>query len=59
MQLWMSFSAKGYYPTGVESISWVDKMDFDASRNTFVLLAIENIPKVRITSVVSVAVSLY
>jgi hypothetical protein len=42
----MSFSAKSYYPTGVESKSWVGTMDFDSRWNTFVLLAIVNMPQV-------------
>jgi len=59
MRLWMSFNAKGYYPAGVQSRSWVCTMDFDSSWNTFVLLAIVNMPQVMITRVVFVAVSLY
>ena len=59
MWLWMSFSAKDYYPTGVESRSWVGTMEFNSSWNTFVLLAIVNMPQVMITRVVFVAVSLY
>ena len=59
MQLRMSFSAKGYYPTGVESRSWVGTMEFDSSWKTFVLLAIVNMPQVMITRVVFVAVYLY
>ena len=55
----MSFSAKDYYPTGVESRSWVGTMEFNSSWNTFVLLAIVNMPQVMITRVVFVAVSLY
>jgi len=55
----MPFSAKGYYPTGVESRSCVGTMDFDSSWNTFVLLVIVNMPHVMITGVVFVAVSLY